>query len=168
MTDDLAPRPGELSVGVPASFDAGLVFIGRIRTPWVTRDDCPKNSNEADAVCTIALDARYEPGLKDVATCSHLIVLYWMDQARRDLVLQRPRSYGEPRGVFAIRSPARPNPIALSVVELVAVEGATLRVRGLDCIDGTPLLDLKPYFASTDAKPGAQVGWHEARTSQSP
>jgi tRNA (Thr-GGU) A37 N-methylase len=62
-----------------------------------------------------------------------------------------------------LRSPARPNPIALSVVELVAVAGPELRVRGLDCLDGTPLLDLKPYFASTDARPAARVGWHAAR-----
>lgn len=154
-------RPGDRTVALPAAADAGLYFIGRIETPWPTRDDCPKNGSESDAVCTIALDPRYAPGLKDVATCTHLIVLYWMDQASRDLVVQSPRHYGEPHGVFALRTPARPNPIAIAVVELLAVEGAVLRVRGLDCRDGTPLLDIKPYFASTDAKPSARVGWHE-------
>jgi tRNA-Thr(GGU) m(6)t(6)A37 methyltransferase TsaA len=86
-----------------------------------------------------------------------------MDQARRDLVLQVPRHYNEQRGTFALRSPVRPNPIAMSVVRLLGVEGNTLRVRGLDCLDGTPLLDIKPYFASTDAAPAAVVGWHKDR-----
>ena len=163
MTDRFDPRPGELRVPPPASFDGGVYFIGRIRTPWKSLADCPKNSGEADAVCTIELDPRYAPGLKDVETCTHLIVLYWMDEAPRDMIVQHPKHYGVPHGVFALRSPARPNPVALSVVELQAVEGATLRVRGLDCLDGTALLDIKPYFASIDAKPAARVGWHEKR-----
>lgn len=73
------------------------------------------------------------------------------------------RHYGEGRGTFALRSPVRPNPIAMSVVRLVALEGTTLSVIGLDCLDNTPLIDLKPYFASTDAIPDAKVGWHEGR-----
>jgi len=88
-------------------------------------------------------------------------VLYWMDKARRDLVLQAPRHYATQRGTFALRSPVRPNPIAASVVELVKVDGTRLTVRGLDCLDGTPLLDIKPYFASTDAVTDARVGWHQ-------
>jgi tRNA-Thr(GGU) m(6)t(6)A37 methyltransferase TsaA len=159
--DDFGARPGEVSIDLPASFDAGVYFIGRIRTPWHSRADCPKNGGESDAVCTVELDPRYAAGLKDVETCSHLILLYWMDRAARNLVLQRPRHYGDERGTFALRSPARPNPIALSIVELLGVEGATLQVRGVDCFDGTPPLDLKPYFASIDAKPAATVGWRE-------
>ena len=81
-----------------------------------------------------------------------------MDKSRRDLVLQVPRHYGVQRGTFALRSPARPNPIAMSVVRLLSVEGTRLDVVGLDCLDGTPLLDLKPYFASTDAVPGRRRG----------
>ena len=72
-------------------------------------------------------------------------------------MLQVPRHYGEQRGTFALRSPARPNPIAMSVVRLLKVEGAKLSVVGLDCLDGTPLLDIKPYFASTDC--GARTPW---------
>jgi tRNA-Thr(GGU) m(6)t(6)A37 methyltransferase TsaA len=163
MTDRFAPRSGELRAALPTEFDAGLYFIGRIRTPWRTLSDCPKNSGEADAECTIELDARYAPGLKDVGTCTHLVVLYWMSEAPRDLIVQQPRHYTEPHGAFALRSPARPNPMALSVVQLLGAEGASLRVRGIDCLDGTPLLDLKPYFASTDSKPDARVGWHAKR-----
>jgi tRNA-Thr(GGU) m(6)t(6)A37 methyltransferase TsaA len=154
---------GEVATDLPATFDASLYYVGRIHTPWKQRKDCPKNARESEAVCTIEVDQRWAPALKDVESCSHLVVLYWMDRSRRDIVLQVPRHYGEQRGTFSLRSPARPNPIAMSVVRLLKVEGNTLSVVGLDCLDGTPLLDLKPYFASTDAVPDAVVGWHNAR-----
>jgi tRNA (Thr-GGU) A37 N-methylase len=83
-----------------------------------------------------------------------------MDKSPRNLVRQVPGHYGVPHGTFALRSPARPNPIALSVVKLLGIEGNRLSVAGLDCLDGTPLIDIKPYFASTDAVPEAVVGWH--------
>jgi tRNA-Thr(GGU) m(6)t(6)A37 methyltransferase TsaA len=156
-------REGEVAVDLPAQYDASLYFIGRIRTPWKERKDCPKNARESDAICTIELDPRWAPALKDLETASHVVLLYWMDRSRRDLVLQVPRTYGQQVGTFALRSPARPNPIALSVARLVGIENAKLRVAGLDCLDGTPLLDIKPYFASTDAVPDAAVGWHAAR-----
>jgi tRNA-Thr(GGU) m(6)t(6)A37 methyltransferase TsaA len=154
-------REGEVAIALPENFDAGLYFIGRIHTPWKSRSECPKNGRESEAQCTIELDARYDAGLKDVESSSHLLILYWMDKARRDLVLQSPRHYAAQRGTFALRSPVRPNPIAASVVKLVKIEGAKLTVVGLDCLDGTPLLDLKPYFASTDAVADAKVGWHQ-------
>jgi tRNA (Thr-GGU) A37 N-methylase len=78
-------------------------------------------------------------------------------------VLQTPAHYGVQRGTFALRSPARPNPVAMSVVRLLRIEGNTLSVIGLDCLDGTPLIDLKPYFASTDSVPDAVVGWHRRK-----
>jgi tRNA-Thr(GGU) m(6)t(6)A37 methyltransferase TsaA len=156
-------RPGEISAELPARFDASLYFIGRIRTPWKTRDECPKNGRETEEVCTIEVDPRWAAGLAGLETVSHVLVLYWMDKARRDLVVQSPRHYAERRGTFALRSPVRPNPIAAAVTRLKRVEGNTLYVIGLDCMDGTPLLDLKPYFASTDSAPEASVGWHAAR-----
>jgi tRNA-Thr(GGU) m(6)t(6)A37 methyltransferase TsaA len=154
---------GEVAIELPKAFDAGLYYIGRIRTPWKSRKDCPKNARESEAVCTIEVDPRWAQALKDVETCSHVVLLYWMDRSRRDIVLQMPRHYSEQRGTFALRSPARPNPIAMSVVRLVKVEGTRLEVVGLDCLDGTALLDIKPYFASTDAVAEAVVGWHRAR-----
>jgi tRNA-Thr(GGU) m(6)t(6)A37 methyltransferase TsaA len=161
--DPYGLREGEVAVALPDHFDASLYFIGRIRTPWNRREDCPKNGREAEAVCTIELDSRWLAGLRGLETSSHVVVLYWMDRARRDLVLQAPRHYGEQRGTFALRSPVRPNPIAMSVVRLLGAEGGKLSVVGLDCLDGTPLLDIKPYFASTDAVPDARVGWHASR-----
>jgi len=156
-------RAGEVAIPLPEKADAGVYFIGRIRTPWTRREDCPKNARESEAVCTIEVDPRYAAALRGVESCSHLIVLYWMDKSRRDLVLQVPRHYGEARGTFALRSPARPNPIAASVVTLLQVSDSRLSVVGIDCLDGTPLIDIKPYFASTDSVPDAVVGWHEAR-----
>jgi len=162
--DDFPTLPdGEVTVALPAQFDASLYFIGRIRTPWQTREQCPKNPRESNAVCSVELDARWTPALKGLETVSHVLLLYWMDRTRRDLVLQVPRHYGEQRGTFALRSPARPNPIAVSVAQLVRVEGNALYVVGVDCLDDTPLLDIKPYFASTDSVPEAVVGWHARR-----
>ena len=161
MADDpFGIRPGEQAIELPAKADAEVYFVGRIRTPWTRRENCPKNARESEAVCSIEVDPRWALALKDVETCSHLVVLYWMDKARRDLALQVPRHYGEQRGTFALRSPARPNPIAMSVVRLLKVEGTQLSVQGLDCLDDTPLIDIKPYFASTDAVPDAVTGWH--------
>jgi tRNA-Thr(GGU) m(6)t(6)A37 methyltransferase TsaA len=158
-------RDGEVAIDLPEKADAEVYFLGRIRTPWKKRKDCPKNARESDALCTIELDARYAAGLKDVETCSHLVVLYWMDRAPRNLVLQKPAHYGVQRGTFALRSPARPNPIAMSVVKLHGVNENVLTVSGLDCLDRTPLLDIKPYFASTDSVPDAVVGWHKGRNT---
>ena len=109
-------RPGEVAATLPDRFDAGLYFIGTIRTPWRVRAECPKNPREAgDAICTIELDPRYAAGLSGLNGVTHLVVLYFMDRTRRDLLVQVPRHLGEPRGTFALRSPARPNPIAVSV-----------------------------------------------------
>jgi tRNA-Thr(GGU) m(6)t(6)A37 methyltransferase TsaA len=164
MTDNASKlRPGEVAVDLPERFDASVYFIGRIRTPWTRREDCPKNARESDAVCMIEVDPRWREALAGVETCTHLLVLYWMDKARRDLVRQVPRHLGAPRGTFALRSPVRPNPIAASVARLVSVDGCVLSVVGLDCLDGTPLIDLKPYFASVDAVPDAAVGHAEKR-----
>ena len=118
-------RPGEVAVELPAAYDAGIYFLGRIRTPWARREDCPKNSGEFKATCTIEIDARYAEALRDIETVSHLIVLYFMDEAARDILLQAPNHYKKPHGAFALRSPARPNPIAHSVVRLLK-----LRARG--------------------------------------
>ena len=160
---DFGVWEGEVTADLPQQTDAGLYFIGRIHTPWKARKDCPKNARASDAVCTVELDARWQQALKDVETCSHLVLLYWMDKSPRHIVLQVPSHYGVQRGTFALRSPARPNPIAMSVVKLVGIAGRTLSVVGLDCLDGTPLLDIKPYFASTDSVPEATVGWHSRK-----
>ena len=156
MSETKPARLGEIMIELPQDFDAGVHFIGRIRTPFKTRDDCPKNTAQSDAVGRVELEPRYAAGLMDLRLYSHAILLYWMDQARRDLIVQVPAHLGRPRGTFALRSPVRPNPISLGVVEILGIEGSVLTVRSVDCVDGTPLLDIKPYFASTDSIPSAR------------
>jgi tRNA-Thr(GGU) m(6)t(6)A37 methyltransferase TsaA len=142
--NDSELRPGEVAVELPTATDAGVYFIGTIHTPWRTRSECPKRGSSDGPICRILVDARWREALTDIAQHKRIQVLYWMHHARRDLVLQTPFRTGQTTGSFALRSPVRPNPIASSVVELVGVDGTTLHVRGLDCLDGTPLIDLKP------------------------
>ena len=144
MTQHDATRPGEIEAPLPGRTDARVVFIGTIRTPFRTRDDCPRQGKAEGPLCRIELDDPWKPALKGIERFGRIEVLYWMHQARRDLILQSPKANGETFGTFALRSPVRPNPIATSMVELVAVEDGVLVVRGLDCVDGTPLVDLKP------------------------
>jgi len=150
MTDashghDSSIRPGEVAVPLPDSTDAGVYFIGRIRTPWAARRDCPRRGDPAGGpLCTIEVDERWREALTGIEAHPRIQVLYWMHEARRDLVLQKPGSTGVTHATFALRSPVRPNPIASSVVALVSRSGTVLTVRGLDCLDGTPLIDLKP------------------------
>jgi tRNA-Thr(GGU) m(6)t(6)A37 methyltransferase TsaA len=147
MTDDDMIRPGEAATPLPARTDAGVYFIGRIRTPWLTRASCPRRGDASGPDCQIEVDARWADALHGLSRHPRLQILYWMHQARRDLLLQTPLHTGEVSGTFALRSPLRPNPIASSVVDLIAVSGTTLTVRGLDCLDGTPLIDIKPERA---------------------
>lgn len=151
MNDDNEPRNGEVAVALPPTTDAGVYFIGTIRTPWTMRGECPKRGSLDGPVCSIVVDSRWHQALTDIGDHPRIQVLYWMHQARRDLVLQTPIRTGRTTGSFALRSPVRPNPIASSVVRVVGIEGGILRVRGLDCLDGTPLIDLKP---DRKAEPG--------------
>lgn len=158
MLMDPDMRRGEMAVAVPPGIDAGLVFIGRVRTPWATRRECPRRGREDGPVCRLEFFEPWHEALLGTEAFTQLEVLYWLHQSRRDLVLQSPRNDGAARGTFSLRSPARPNPIGTSVVELVKVEGAVLSVRGLDCLDGTPLLDLKPDRALFRPIAPAQAG----------
>ena len=144
MVRDKALREGELAVEITAPRDAGLVFIGRIRTPWTSRQDTPRQGRHDGPVCRLEIFEPWVPALKGVDFYSNLEVIYWLHQSRRDLVLQNPKHSPSARGTFSLRSPQRPNPIGTSVVKLVKVEGNTVFVRGLDCLDETPLIDLKP------------------------
>ena len=164
MSDVPEIRPGEVALpgGIGAAEDAGLVFIGRIRTPW-SRGDCPKNiaaarermAREGHAHVRIELDPRFAPALTGLKPGQPLMVLYWMHGARRDLLLQAPRHVDAPRGTFALRSPNRPNPVAASSVTLTRVdaEAGVLKIDALDCFDGTPLIDIKPWIETVDRPP---------------
>ncbi len=136
--------------------------IGVLRTPFATRADCPRNGRQPNPApeCRAEIFAEFVPALVDLSGFSHLILLYWLDQIRAHSLTLTPPFDGQPRGVFATRAPVRPNPIGLSVVVFDGFAAPDcLRVRYLDCIDGTPLIDIKPYLPSTDAEPDASMGW---------
>lgn len=137
-------RAGEVAVDGPTDVDAGLVFIGTIRTPWTSRLETPRQGRPDGPACRIEVFDPWVEALDGIERFERIEVLYWLHLSRRDLVRQSPRNDGSTRGTFALRSPVRPNPIATSVVVLESRQGAVLTVRGLDCVDGTPLLDLKP------------------------
>ncbi|MGB8276556.1 MAG: SAM-dependent methyltransferase [Methylovirgula sp.] len=140
-------RPGETTIELPATYDASIYFIGRIRTPWQERGQCPRQGDRNDGPeCRIEIDPRWRQALAGIERYRELQILYWMNFARRDLVLQMARSRNDASGTFALRSPARPNPIASSLVTLLRVEDYALIVKGLDCLDQTPLVDVKPNY----------------------
>ena len=161
-----AAREGEIALEFdPAdlSADASLVFIGRVRSPWTDRDDCPKNMAAARAAgrpAKIEIDPAYRRGLDGLSRFSHAVLLTWLDRASRDLIVQKPRHAEVARGVFALRSPVRPNPIGLHVVKVGAIdiESGVIEIDGIDVLDCTPVIDLKPYFASNDAVADAVDG----------
>jgi len=131
-------------VTLPEPADAQLRFIGRIRTPWTDRSQCPRQGQPDGPECQLVLDPIWGPALAGLEAYQRVEVLYWLDRSRRDLVTQSPKSDGRCTGTFSLRSPVRPNPIGTSLVQLVRIESNVVVVRGLDCLDGTPLLDLKP------------------------
>ena len=137
-------REGEVAVDMPEASDAGLVFIGRIRTPWKLREETPRQGSYDGPVCRIEIFEPWVPALKGVDFYAHLEVIYWLHRSPRNLVLQSPKKNGKTRGTFSLRSPVRPNPIGTSIVTFVGLEDGVLLVRGMDCVDGTPLLDIKP------------------------
>lgn len=142
---DTRLRAGERVTVAPESTDAPLYFIGRIHTPWTERKDCPRQGRLDGPECRIEVFEPWVAALEGIEAYQHLEILYWLDRSRRDLVLQNPKGDGERYfGTFALRSPQRPNPIGTSQVRLIGVKGAVLVVRGLDCLDGTPLVDIKP------------------------
>jgi len=137
-------RAGEIVVEGPVSTDAGITFVGRLRTPWRTREDCPRQGRLDGPVCRIEVFAPWDAALSGLDAYDTVEVLYWLDLSRRDLLVQNPKSDGVLYGAFALRSPVRPNPIGTAMVRLLSLKGPILTVQGLDCVDGTPLVDLKP------------------------
>ena len=133
-----------------------VVFIGAIRSPWKP-GDAPRNVSRArESGCEYArleLKAPYVAGLTGLEVGRQIIVLYWMDQGRRDLILQKPAHLDSPRGTFVLRSPQRPNPIALATVRITSLdlENGIVGIDAIDCFDGTPLLDIKPWIKAVDA-----------------
>lgn len=134
--------------------------IGRVVSPYRDKAEIPKGPGaEHHAEGTLELRPDLEPGLQDIEGFSHLLVIWVFDRSEGyELVSAVPLDREVPHGVFASRSPRRPNPIGVSVVELLGREGPRLRVRGVDMLDGTPLLDIKPYLSGVPAEK-LRRGW---------
>ena len=124
---------------------AELRYIGRIKTPYRTLADCPAFIDPAGPRCEIVLDRAWRDGLRGLVAGQRVLVLYWFEDVARGRLVQVPRRGGPPRGVFALRSPHRPNPVAAGTVKIEYIaRNGRVGVRGMDCLAGTPLLDIKP------------------------
>jgi tRNA-Thr(GGU) m(6)t(6)A37 methyltransferase TsaA len=144
--------------------------IGTLHTPWDSVADCPRNGRQPDPAptCAVRVFAEFLEGLQSLDGFSHLILLYWLGPVTQRKLSFTPPFDSQPRGVFSTRAPFRPNPIGLSVVAFEGFDGRdTLKVRYLDCVDGTPLLDIKPYLATTDSEPSATMGWLDRHATRS-
>jgi tRNA-Thr(GGU) m(6)t(6)A37 methyltransferase TsaA len=131
--------------------------IGIIHSPYKDRKESPPQGREE--ICWIEIFDQYAKGLKDIDGFSHLILFYWLHQSKHfDLLVKTPWD-SEPHGVFATRSPNRPNALGFSIVELIERDGNKLKVKGLDALEGTPLIDIKPYLPEIDSKTNVRVGW---------
>ncbi len=135
--------------------DAHVVFIGTIHSPWKSRAECPKNlrqARERNRPATVSVASPYRPGLAGLEPGGTVILLSWLGHAPRNLIVQKPRHAEHPRGTFSLRSPARPNPVGLHVVKLLSIDAKAgmLTIDAIDVLDGTALIDIKPWFATTD------------------
>jgi formylmethanofuran dehydrogenase subunit E len=134
-----------------------LKSIGIIHSPYKNRKECPSQGREE--ICWIEVSDQFLEGLKDIDGFSHLILCYWLHCSKGYSLLVKTPWESELHGLFATRSPNRPNALGFSVVELIERDGNSLKVKGLDALEGTPLLDIKPYLPEMDAKPNARIGW---------
>lgn len=134
--------------------------LGTIYTPFEKLEDMPiQPKGAAEVIGTIELEEQYTEGLADLHGFSHIYLLYQFHMAQRTALTVTPFMDTTPRGVFATRSPLRPNHIGISIVKLIGVEKNIVTVQGIDILNGSPLLDIKPYIAAFDAVQQSQSGW---------
>ncbi|MGM5488534.1 MAG: tRNA (N6-threonylcarbamoyladenosine(37)-N6)-methyltransferase TrmO [Nanobdellota archaeon] len=132
--------------------------IGWINTPYTTQGDTPRQPDYGGDLCTIEIYKKYEEGLRDLEGFSHIYVLCIFNHIESYHLIAHPPHDGKPHGVFATRSPFRPNPVSLSLLKLEGVEGNKLYVRGADLMDKTPVIDIKPYTGRVPED--VQTGWY--------
>lgn len=141
--------------------------IGVIHSPFSDAKSMPiQPVSENSAAGRVEVFPEFAEGLKDLEGFSHLLLLYHFHRSRPYSLSVTPFLDTEPRGLFATRAPNRPNPIGLSLVRLVRIEGPRLHVENIDVLDGTPLLDLKPHVPDFDCVPGARIGWLEKAVAE--
>jgi tRNA-Thr(GGU) m(6)t(6)A37 methyltransferase TsaA len=138
--------------------------IGVIHTPFLQAEDTPIQSSRSQAVGLAEVDPEYAAGLQDIDGFSHLILLYAFHRSSGCALRVTPFLDQVERGLFATRHPNRPNPIGLSIVRLLARKDNNLTIEGVDMLDGTPLLDIKPYVTDFDLRSETRNGWYETRS----
>lgn len=158
-TDDIRPGEERLDFDPGDRADASVTFIGRIRSGWA-KGTAPRNltqARERGDGARIELDPVYARGLRGLEVGRTIWVLYWMDRGRRDLIVQAPKHTPDARGVFSLRSPVRPNPVALAAVRITALDMETgvIGIDATDAFDGTPVIDIKPWMGGIDIPPEA-------------
>lgn len=158
MGDTLRPGEETLDFDPGARADASICFIGKIRSPWGPGVETPKNIGKArstEQAARIELKAGFSSGLLGLKVGQPLIVTYWMHLGRRDLIVQAPRHADGRRGTFALRSPRRPNPMAMSTVLITSLDldAGVIGIDAIDAFDGTPVVDIKPWLETVDLPP---------------
>ena len=163
MGDDLRDGEAVLPFDPAARADATVCFIGHVRSPWGPDTDTPRNIAPVRATghgARIELVAGMAAGLAGLRVGQPIIVATWMHRGRRDLIVQAPRHADGPRGTFALRSPRRPNPVALSTVVITSLDmdRGVIGIDATDAFDGTPVIDIKPWLPSVDTPPAGADG----------
>jgi len=140
--------------------------IGVIHSPFTDKKQTPIQPTRSQAVGQVVVYPEFAEGLQDIEGFSHIILLYAFHQSEGYSLRVKPFLDDQLRGLFATRHPCRPNPIGISIVRLLARRGHVLEVEGVDMLDGTPLLDIKPYVPDFDVKQDTRVGWYETRSKE--
>jgi tRNA-Thr(GGU) m(6)t(6)A37 methyltransferase TsaA len=140
--------------------------IGVIHSPFTEKDKTPIQASRSRAVGRVEIYPEFADGLKDIEALSHIHLFYVFHESQGYKLQVKPFLDDREHGIFATRYPYRPNPIGISIVRLVSREGTTLTVEGIDVLDGTPLLDIKPYVPDFDLRTGVHAGWYETRSKR--
>jgi tRNA-Thr(GGU) m(6)t(6)A37 methyltransferase TsaA len=140
--------------------------IGVIHSPFTEKNQTPIQPTRSRAIGRVEVFSEYAEGLQDLEGFSHIFLLYVFHQSQDYTLRVKPFLDDQEHGLFATRHPQRPNPIGLSVVQLLACQGNVLEVEGVDMLDGTPLLDIKPYVPDFDVRAGTKTGWYASRSKE--
>lgn len=135
--------------------------IGIIHSPFKRKEDIPCQSYKSEKIGEVEVFKKYEDGLKDIEGFSHIIIVYYFHLSKNYSLNVKPFLNKELHGVFATRHPHRPNPIGISTVRLLGRKENVLKIKGVDVVDGTPLLDIKPYVQKFDERKNVKIGWLE-------
>jgi len=140
--------------------------IGVIHSPFTEKDRTPIQASRSQATGLVEVYPEFAGGLKDIEELSHIHLLYIFHQSSGYALQVKPFLDDREHGIFATRYPYRPNPIGISTVRLISRQGNALTIEGVDVLDGTPLLDIKPYVPDFDLRSGVRVGWYETRSTK--